>query len=400
MLLGRAHLINLIDIVILVAALVGLANGYRRGFWLSIAQYVGLLVGVMLGAASARYVLDYLQINNASARPLGAVLVLVIGGSLGSSIGFAVGEPIRRKILRTGIHTSTDSVAGAALSAFAVLLMCWFLGLSFSRGPSVEIAQQIQRSVLLRGLDTIAPRPPPFLASVQQVLAGVQFPPVFAGLEPTLPGALPVPASVDTPGVNHAAQSVVKVASLGCGGIVTGSGFPVGGGYVVTNAHVVSGTSSHTIQKPDGSTMRATVVLFDPERDVAVLYVPGYSVAGLTFGSARRGTEGAVIGYPGGLSEKVVAAVVDGSVAAQGRDIFNQNLVTRQIFVLQASVHPGNSGGPLIDMQGHVLGMVFATSASDPNQAYALTDDEIAPDIRDAEANPTPRDTSHYECAA
>ena len=393
-------MVNLIDLLILVAALVGLANGYRRGFWLSIAQYVGLLVGVMLGAASARYVLDYLQINNASARPLGAVLVLVIGGSLGSSIGFAVGEPIRRKILRTGIHTSTDSVAGAALSAFAVLLMCWFLGLSFSRGPSVEIAQQIQRSVLLRGLDTIAPRPPPFLASVQQVLAGVQFPPVFAGLEPTLPGALPVPASVDTPGVNHAAQSVVKVASLGCGGIVTGSGFPVGGGYIVTNAHVVSGTSSHTIQKPDGSTMRATVVLFDPERDVAVLYVPGYSVAGLTFGSARRGTEGAVIGYPGGLSEKVVAAVVDGSVAAQGRDIYNQNLVTRQIFVLQASVHPGNSGGPLIDMQGHVLGMVFATSASDPNQAYALTDDEIAPDIRDAEANPTPRDTSHYECAA
>ena len=393
-------MVNLIDLLILIAALVGLANGYRRGFWLSIAQYVGLLVGVMLGAASARYVLDYLQINNASARPLGAVLVLVIGGSLGSSIGFAVGEPIRRKILRTGIHTSTDSVAGAALSAFAVLLMCWFLGLSFSRGPSVEIAQQIQRSVLLRGLDTIAPRPPPFLASVQQVLAGVQFPPVFAGLEPTLPGALPVPASVDTPGVNHAAQSVVKVASLGCGGIVTGSGFPVGGGYVVTNAHVVSGTSSHTIQKPDGSTMRATVVLFDPERDVAVLYVPGYSVAGLTFASARRGTEGAVIGYPGGLSEKVVAAVVDGSVAAQGRDIYNQNLVTRQIFVLQASVHPGNSGGPLIDMQGHVLGMVFATSASDPNQAYALTDDEIAPDIRNAEANPTPRDTSHYECAA
>ncbi len=393
-------MINLIDVLILIAAVVGLANGYRRGFWLSFAQYVGLLVGVMLGAASARYVLDYLQINNATARPLGAVLVLVIGGSLGSSIGFAVGEPIRRQILRTGIHTSTDSVAGAALSAFAVLVMCWFLGLSFSRGPSPEIAQQIQRSALLRGLDTLAPRPPPFLASVQQVLAGVQFPPVFAGLEPTLPSALPVPESVDTPGVNHAAQSVVKVSSLGCGGIVTGSGFPVGSGYVMTNAHVVSGTGSHTIQKTDGSTMRATVVFFDPERDVAVLFVPGYAVSGLTFGPAQRGTQGAVIGYPGGLAERVVPAVVDGSVQAQGRDIYNQNLVTRQIFVLQATVHPGNSGGPLIDMQGRVLGMVFATSASDPNQAYALTDDEITPDIRDAEANPAPKDTSHYACAA
>src|SRR5260370_34341939 len=193
-----------------------------------------------------------------------------MGGSVGSSIEFADGEPIRSNILRTGIHTSTDSVAGAALSAFAVLLMCWFLGLSFSRGPSPEIAQQIQRSVLLRGLDSIAPRPPAFLASVEQVLAGVQFPPVFAGLEPTLPSALPVPASVDKPGVNQAAEQVVKVSSLGCGGIVTGSGIPIGHGYVVTNAHVVSGTSSHAIQKPDGTTLRAEVVYFDPERDVAV----------------------------------------------------------------------------------------------------------------------------------
>src|SRR5256885_12537571 len=157
----------------------------------------------------------------------------------------AGGERTRRNILRTGVHTSTDSIAGAALSAFAVLIMCWFLGLSFSRGPSPEIAQQIQRSALLRGLDTIAPRPPAFLASVAQLLAGVQFPPVFAGLEPSgLPGALPIPSSVDTPGVKHTADVVVKVSSVGCGGIVTGSGFPVGDGYVVTNAHVVSGTRS------------------------------------------------------------------------------------------------------------------------------------------------------------
>lgn len=393
-------MINLIDVLIVVAALVGLANGYRRGFWLSLAQYLGLLIGVMLGAASARYVLDYLAINNASARPLGAVLVLVIGGSLGSSVGFAVGEPIRRNILRTGIHTSTDSVAGAALSAFAVLVICWFLGLSFSRGPSPEIAQQIQRSSVLHALDTLAPRPPPFLASVQQVLAGVQFPPVFAGLEPTLPGALPVPATVDSPGINLTAQNVVKVSSVGCGGIVTGSAFPVGKGYVVTNAHVVSGTTSHNIQKADGTSIRATVVFFDPERDVAVLYAPGFTAAGVTFGSAQRGTQGAVIGYPGGGVEKIVPAVVDGSVQAQGRDIYNQNLVTRQIFVLQASVRPGNSGGPLVDTQGRVLGMVFATSASDPNQAYALTDDEISSDLRDAQANPTPRDTSRYQCAA
>ena len=394
-------MINLIDILILVAAVVGLANGYRRGFWLSLTQYVGLVVGVTLGAASAKSVLDYLQITNASARPLGAALVLVIGGSLGSSIGFAVGEPIRRNILRTGIHTSTDSIAGAALSAFAVLLMCWFLGLSFSRGPIPQIAQQINRSTLLHGLDNIAPRPPGFLASVEQVLAGVQFPPVFAGLEPTLPSALPVPASVDTPGINHAASEVVKVSSLGCGGIVTGSGIPLGQGFVVTNAHVVSGTNSHAIERPDGTVFRAEVVFFDPERDVAVLYAPNFNEPGLELDApGDRGTQGAVIGYPGGQSERTVAAVVDGQVTAEGRDIYNQNLVTRQIYVIQAEVRPGNSGGPLLDLQGRVVGMVFATSASDPTQAYALTDDEINPDIRAAESNPSPKDTSRYGCAA
>ncbi len=386
--------------MILAATLIGLANGYRRGFWLSAAQYAGLVIGVLLGATAAIPVLNYLEIHNAAARPLGAVLVLVIGGSLGSSIGFAAGEPIRRRILRGGVHTRTDSIAGAALSVIAVLTMCWFLGLSFSRGPSAEIAQQIQRSVVLHSLDSVAPRPPTFLASVEGILSGVYFPPVFAGLEPTLPGPLPVPASVDTAGVQRAARSVVRVASTGCGGLVTGSGFPVGTGYIVTNAHVVSGTYTHTILTPGGVEMKGTVVYFDPDRDVAVLYVPEFKAPPLVAGPADRGTEGAVIGYPGGGPEAVAPAVVDGKVSAEGRDIYNSNLITREVYVIQAHVRPGNSGGPLVDLDGRVLGLVFATSASDPSQAYVLTDAEIANDIRDAQANPSPKDTSRYACAA
>lgn len=391
---------NLIDAVILVATLIGLANGYRRGFWLSAAQYAGLVIGVLLGAAAATPVLNYLEIHNPVARPLGAVLVLVIGGSLGSSIGFAAGEPIRRHILRTGVHTVTDSVAGALVSMVAVLAMCWFLGLSFSRGPSEEIAQQIQRSAVLQTLDKRAPKAPGFLASVQGILAGVSFPPVFAGLEPALPSPLPLPASVDTPGINHAAQAVVKVTGLGCGGLVTGSGFPVGIGYIATNAHVVSGTRTHTVITPGGAQMAGSVVYFDPERDVAVLFVPELRTAPLAFGPASRGTKGAVIGYPGGGPEKVSPGIVDGRITAEGRDIYNSSLVTRQIFVIEAGVRPGNSGGPLVDTEGRVLGMVFATSASTPNQAYALTDDEIDADLRYAVAHPAPRDTSGYACAA
>ncbi len=93
-------------------------------------------------------------------------------------------------------------------------------------------------------------------------------------------------------------------------------------------------------------------------------------------------------------------AIVDGRITAEGRDIYNSSLVTRQIFVIEAAVRPGNSGGPLVDTEGRVLGMVFATSASVPNQAYALTDDEIDADVRSAVAHPSPRDTSGYACAA
>jgi S1-C subfamily serine protease len=376
------------------------ANGFSRGFWLSLAQYLGLLIGVVIGAAAAQPLLDYLGINNPVARPLGAVLVLIIGGSLGSSVGFAAGQPIRHRILKERIHTVTDSVAGAVLSAVAVLAMCWFLGLTFSRGPSPELAYQLQRSTVLHALDYIAPRPPGFLARVESILAGVSFPAVFAGLEPALPGALPIPTSVDTPGVQQAASATVKVVSTGCGGLVTGSGFPIGGGLIVTNAHVVSGTADHRVQTADGTILPASVVYFDPEVDIAILRVPGYAGPSLAFAPAGRGTDGAVIGYPGGGRERVEPAVVDGAVEAQGRDIYSSNLVTRQIYVLQSYVRPGNSGGPIVDLQGRVLGVVFATSASQPNQAYALTDDQVAGDITQGRQSHSDVNTQQYACAA
>ena len=387
--------------MIVAATVVGLANGFRRGFWLSLTQYVGLLVGVLLGAVAAQPVLDYIRVTSPVARPLGAVLVLIIGGSLGSSIGYATGEPIRRRILRTGIHSTSDSLGGAALSTAAVLIMMWFLGLSFSRGPSEEVAQLIQKSVVLHALDSVAPPTPDFLARVEGILAGVAFPSVFAGLEPQLPASLPVPApaSVDTPAVIDAARAVVKVTSLGCGGLVTGSGFSIGGGYVVTNAHVVSGTSSHHVVTSNGDELAASVIYFDPARDFALLNVPDLAGAGLDFASASRGTDGAVIGYPGGGPQKIEPAVVDGAVEAQGRDIYSANSVTRQVFVISGRVRPGNSGGPLVDLQGKVLGIVFATSATDPNQAYALTDDEIASDVRDVKGRHA-IDTARFRCAA
>jgi S1-C subfamily serine protease len=396
-----ARVINLVDLAILVAVFIGLANGYQRGFWPSLTQYVGLVAGVIVGAAVAPAVAALLGIQEASYRALAAILVLFIFGSLGSTIGYSGGEAIRRALVKSPWPGPVDRGAGGAFSALAVIAVCWFLGLSLDRVPYPTLASAIQSSAILHRLDGAAPRPPGFLAGVEAVLAGVPFPQTFAGLQPELPSALEVPANVDTAGVRNAEALTVRVSGRGCGGVVTGSGFPVASDYVITNAHVVSGTSSTLIQVQGrgGRALPATVTLFDPNLDVAILHVPGLGLPRMPMSDAARGTQGAVIGYPGGGPETVSPAVVDGSLVARGRDIYEQNLIDRQIFVIESSVHPGNSGGPLVDLDGRALGVVFAASASQRNQAYALTDAQVADDIQRGTSSTGTVNVAAYPCA-
>lgn len=392
--------INLVDIVIVVALLVGLANGYRRGFWLSLFQYLGMVAGVVVGAAVALPLLSALGVSSTTLRPLAAAAIVLVGGSAGSTLGYWLSEPLRNAVLRRGIAHPPEMLAGALFSGIAVLSVSWFLGLTFSRGPSPDLARVVQQSVILRRLDAFFPRPPGFTSGVQQVLAGVPFPQTFAGLAPPSAQPLELPASADTPQVRAAEASVYRVEGRGCGGVVSGSAYPVAPGYLITNAHVVSGTSGTMLSQASGTRrVNATVVLFDSRKDVAILYAPGIASAALVASDGGRGTQGAVIGYPGGGDETVSPAVIDKSTSAEGRDIYSNSLVTRQIWIVESQVRPGNSGGPLVDLQGHVLGLVFAASSSNPSQAYALTNAEVQDDIRQGVTRPQRVDTSGFDCA-
>lgn len=380
----------------------GLANGFRRGLLHSVSQYAGLVAGVVGGAAVAPPLLNMLGLYSSSGRPLAAVLLLLLGGSVGSTIGFWLGDPLRKALMGRSAIGTVERVTGAALSLVMVASVAWFLGLALHRGPNPQVASLVQRSTVLQKLSLVAPQPPGFLAQVQSTISGVPFPETFAGigLEPDLTQPLPVPASVDTSGVATAKQSVFRVEGRGCGGLVTGSAYPIAPGYLVTNAHVVSGTSQTQVtQDTTGSSYPADVVLFDSQRDVAVLHAPGLQAAPLAPTTADRGTKGAVIGYPGGGAETVEAAVIDSQRLAQGRDIYDSGTVSRQIWVIGSRVRPGNSGGPLIDLQGHVIGLIFAASATDPQQAYALTNDEISGDVQSGSSRTQPINTAVYSCA-
>jgi len=355
---------------------------------------------VVAGAALSPAIMDALHLSS-GVKPLAAVLVLVIAGSLGSTFGFWIGEPVRRAILGSGFARPPEKLAGGLLSLFTMLSVIWFLGLTFSQGPNPDLSKQIQRSSILHSVDLLFPRPPGFLSGVKGTLSGLPFPQTFAGLEPTVTEPVQPPASVNTSGVGAAAEVVYRVEGRGCGGTVSGSAYPVARGYLVTNAHVVSGTTNTTLSQDVTRVggIRATVVLFDPQRDVAVLYAPDVGAPPLAPATGGRGTQGAVIGYPGGGAETVGAAVVDQGITAQGRDIYNDQLVDRDIWILAAEVHPGNSGGPLVDLQGHVLGLVFAASSTDPQQAYALTNDEIQPDVAAGVGRTGRVATETYRCA-
>jgi S1-C subfamily serine protease len=372
---------DLLDAIIILLVLGALASGWRRGLtWVGLSL-LGLVLGLVLGAVIAPPIARRFADHQPEAQSLIGTGVFLAVVAIVQGLGTAAGYWARTATIRTSF-ARIDTWLGSVLAGLGVLAGAWYLGLVFVDSPWVPLDRQIRDSAVLRTLDSFAPRPPAFLASIEQLLRGKSFPNPFATLAPDILPPVQIPEAVDTPGIHAAAAVTSKVLSYGCG-VEAGSSFPLGNDYMVTNAHVVAGSQRVEVERPDGRTFPATVVLFDPEVDVAVLRVPGIGFSSLTLVSSdpARETTGAVIGYPGGGGEQAVPAAVRGAETAQGRDIYGAGLVQRRIEVLAAHVIPGNSGGPVVDRNGSVIGLVFAASTVDPTEGYALTIGQISGDL-------------------
>jgi S1-C subfamily serine protease len=275
------------------------------------------------------------------------------------------------------------------VSAVSVLLIAWVVGSVLIESPFPVVDTQVNNSLVLQTLDKFMPSPAKTMFSdFRRLLASNStYAEVFSGIGAERILAIPAPdaAVVDDRGVQSAAGSVVRVRGVApsCQRSIEGSGFVISPHHVLTNAHVVAGvTSQQTVTTRDGTILPATVVRYDPQVDVAILYVPGLNVTPLRFAAAANpGDDAVVAGYPlNAPSLHLVPARIGGVQNAQGPNIYQTSTVTRQIYEIRAVVQSGNSGGPLLSPQGTVDGVVFAAAVGESDTGFALTAAEVSAD--------------------
>jgi S1-C subfamily serine protease len=308
---------------------------------------------------------------------------------VGQAFTTHLGNTLRTKITWSPAR-AIDASGGALVNVLAMLLVAWLIGSALATTALPTIGRVVRSSNVLLGVSRVMPPgADTWFDDFSDTLAQNGLPQVFGtfGAEPITSVPAPDPALVDSPVVARAKRSIVKVLGTapGCGKVLEGSGFVFAKDRVMTNAHVVGGVSEPTVQVGGkGRLHDARVVLYDWQRDIAVLDVPGLDAPALRFatGDEQSRDDAIVAGFPENGSFDVRAARVRDRIRANGPDIYHRGTVHRDVYSRYATVRQGNSGGPRLTPDGKVAGVVFAKSRDDANTGYALTADEVAPDVQ------------------
>ena len=385
---------NGLDLVITVLVALAALTGFRRGAFLQLFSYGGLILGVLVGVLLAPTVAS--QFRGVALQAGVAIAVLLGMAGIGDALGWVAGTAVRARAHGLPLVGTADKAGGSAISVVGLLLVTWFLALNLVNGPFPQVNREIRGSAIVRGLDAVLPQPPSLPAELRRFLDRHGFPDVFAGLPPAPAGPVDMPNGAQArQAFRAAAPSTVRIVGTACDELLTGSGFVVSGDHVVTNAHVVAGVSAPQVQEQDGTSQSATTVLFDARADLAVLHVES-SVGQplpLLSGQVGRGTGGATLGYPAGGDLTGARAAVRRPIDAVGHDIYGEGEVERQVYELQTKVEPGDSGGPFVLPDGSVAGVVFAASTTDPSVGYAIASTDVIPDVRRAAGRNRPVST-------
>jgi S1-C subfamily serine protease len=312
-----------------------------------------------------------------------ALVLVVLLASIGRTVGALLGSKLRNKIAWKPVK-AVDALGGAALAAVSVLVVAWVLGVAVSGARIPSVTSAVRGSQVLAKVDQALPGGADRALQAFNDVVNTDLFPRF--LDPFVPERIrdtqpPDAGIARLAAVKEAYTRIAKVTGVAnCSRGLEGSGFVYAPQRVMTNAHVVAGVSSPKVEI-NKKAYDATVVLFDPSVDIAVLYVPNLDVKPLPFDeSGKADAPAVVLGYPENGPYNSEPARIRSEERLRGPDIYGDRTVTRQAFSIWASVRPGNSGGPLISSKGTVYGVVFAASVEDNRTGYVLTAEQVAAD--------------------
>ena len=390
---------NFLDLVVVAVAAGAGWIGYRMGFVRRATSWAGLALGIVVGVLLVPDVADALRGSPPRTRLLASLAFVVVVAGVAQAVGAALGGSLSARLGRgaTALRQG-DRVAGGVLGVVGVLVLMWLLIPALANSPGWT-ARAVRDSAVARLIDRVAPSPPSESETLGRLVGDQTFPEVFDTLSSPDAGTPPADG-IPADAAARVTRSTLLVEGQACDRIQEGTAFVVGPNLVVTNAHVVAGERETRVTTSDGRRLDATVVAFDPNRDLAVLRVPGLGLPALELGSGQIDERGALFGHPGGGALRQAPVRIAEQIVARGTDITRTNPTEREVYVLAAVTAPGDSGGPIVDADGRVIGVMFAYDISRQSTAYALTRTELDPVLGGVLATGATAPVSTGECLA
>lgn len=368
---------NSLDLLLTVALISAGLGGYRLGFITRVLSWIFLGAGALLALRLLPALSEPMTSLDADARLMAVVFVVFAAAAVGQMIGLFIGAHVL-SIVPHGPMRFVDKFIGTFTGMLGVMAILWLLLPTVISTPGF-VSAMARDSFVASTVYTATPPPPNIATTLRYLTNDNSFPTVFEDLRRS-PQVEPAPAQIALPAtvLRTVSASTVKVEGEACRRTQNGSGFVVGNRLIATNAHVVAGERATRVRSTTGEYFDATVVHFDPQRDLALLSVPRFAAPPLPLARADVKDEGAVFGHPGGQDELSIApAVISQRITAQGRDLYDQRTTRRNILVLASNLRQGDSGGALVNPAGQVVGVAFAIAPDRPGVAYALDVDEL-----------------------
>lgn len=367
---------NTFDFLILLAAAAAAFAGWKAGIAARLVGWVGVAVGLVVALRLLPTIAGWFDPEEPGLQFAVASAVVIAGAMLGQGVGQMLGAKLQ-VALPAGPWKIADRSGGLLAGLATVVIAVWLASPPLAE-TSGWPADQARGSVLAKSVNETLPEPPDLIREIRETVSS-RFPEVFTGAAPDVDvGEVPDSDSLDAATRAAVEASTVKVEGGACGHLSQGSGFVIRPGLVMTNAHVVAGMDDPRVAVSNDvggfTRVAARVVLFDPDLDVALLRIADSSVPPLKVGDGETGDAVAVFGHPeGSVAVRVAPARIASELDAVGKDLYDTRKTTRRIFTLAADLEPGDSGSPVVDTRGHVVGVAFAISSDTDGVAYALT---------------------------